>query len=58
VGVDDAKAMADRLARLLTDPVLNEHMGKAARERVLRKYEAVVAGKAFLDIYDELLSRG
>lgn len=57
VGLDDEKAMADRLTRLLTDAALNERMGEAARETIMRKYEAGVAGKAFLDIYDELLAR-
>jgi len=56
VGLDDAKAMADRLARLLSDEALNQRMGQAARETIMRRYEAGVAGKAFLDIYDELLS--
>lgn len=57
VGLDDAGAMADRLTRLLADTSLNERMGTAARETIMRKYEAGVAGKAFLDIYDELLAR-
>jgi D-inositol-3-phosphate glycosyltransferase len=57
VELDDANAMADRLTRLLTDAALNERMSKAARETIMRNYEAEVAGKAFLDIYDELLSR-
>jgi D-inositol-3-phosphate glycosyltransferase len=57
VGLDDEKAMADTLARLLTDETLNERMGEAARETIMRKYEAGVAGKAFLDIYDELLAQ-
>ncbi len=56
VGLDDAEAMADRLARLLSDEALNRRMGEAARETIMRRYEAGVAGKAFLDIYDELLS--
>lgn len=57
VGLDDAKAMADRLARLLSDEALNRRMGEAARETIMRRYEAGVAGRAFLDIYDELISR-
>lgn len=57
VGLDDAKAMADRLARLLSDQALNRRMGEAARETIMHRYEAGVAGKAFLDIYDKLLSR-
>lgn len=57
VELDDANALADRLTRLLTDAVLNERMGKAARETIMKKYEAGVAGKAFLDIYDVMLAR-
>lgn len=56
VELDDAGAMAERLTRLLTDTSLNERMGAAARETIMRKYEVGVAGKAFLDIYDELLA--
>jgi glycosyltransferase involved in cell wall biosynthesis len=56
VALDDEKAMADRLARLLADTVLNECMGEAAREKIMQKYEARAAGKAFSEIYDELLS--
>lgn len=57
VGLDDATAMADRLARLLVDDGLNRRMGEGARETIMSRYEAGVAGRAFLDIYDELLSR-
>lgn len=57
VGLDDEKAMADRLALLLTDAALNERIGETARETIMRKYEAGAAGKAFLDMYDELLAR-
>ncbi|MDG4550490.1 MAG: glycosyltransferase family 4 protein [Candidatus Contendobacter sp.] len=57
VGLEDAKALADRLARLLSDEALNRRMGQAARETILQRYETGVTGQAFLDVYDELLSR-
>jgi len=57
VGMDDPKAFADRLARLLSDDTLNGCMGVAARETIIQRYEAGVTGQAFLDIYDELLIR-
>ncbi len=57
VGLDNAQAMADKLTCLLSDEPLNRRMGEAARETILRRYEAGVTGQAFLDIYDELLSR-
>lgn len=57
VGLDDANAMADKLTRLLTDATLNVKLGKTARETIMKKYEADMAGKAFLNIYHELLAR-
>lgn len=55
VPLDDADAMAGKLAQLLADVPMNMRMGEAARQTILRKYEAGVAGKAFLDHYDALL---
>lgn len=57
VALDDEKMMAQKLAHLLTDGALNQRMGEAARGKIMRQYEAGVASKAFLDIYDELLSK-
>lgn len=57
VGLDDARAMANRLACLLCDQELNRRMGELASQTIMRRYSAGVAGRAFLDIYDELLSR-
>lgn len=57
VPLADPNAMGDRLACLLSDEALNRRMGEAARETVMQKYEAGVAGDAFLRVYDELLSR-
>lgn len=58
VGLDDDAEMSARLARLLVDSGLNLRMGSAGRETILRRYEEGVAGQAFLEMYDELLSRG
>lgn len=57
VGLDDVKAMAGKLAILLADTTLNQSMGERARATIMQKYESGVAGRAFLDIYDELISR-
>ena len=57
VGLEDTQALADRLARLLSDEALNRRMGQAARGTILQRYETDVTGQAFLDIYEELLSR-
>jgi glycosyltransferase involved in cell wall biosynthesis len=57
VDVEDAKGMAERLARLLSDERLNRRMGEAGRETIVRRYETGVAGIALLDLYHELLSR-
>jgi len=57
VGLGDATAMSHRLACLLRDQELNRRMGELARQTILRSYETGVAGRAFFDIYDELLSR-
>lgn len=57
VDLEDAQALADRLTRLLADEALNRRMGQAARGTILQRYETDVTGQAFLDIYEELLSR-
>jgi D-inositol-3-phosphate glycosyltransferase len=57
VGLNDEKSMTASLTRMLTDVAINTRMGAEARETIIRRYEAGVAGKAFLDMYDELLAR-
>jgi glycosyltransferase involved in cell wall biosynthesis len=57
VGLDDVKAMTNRLTQLLCDEGLNRRMGVAARETIVRTYDAGVAGRAFLDLYDAMFSR-
>jgi glycosyltransferase involved in cell wall biosynthesis len=55
IQVGDAQAMAERFVALLGNCSLNLRMGAAARESALRKYEAGIAGEAFLDTYRKLL---
>ena len=44
--------------RLLSASELNRRIGEAGRATILHRYEEGVAGQAFLEMYDELLSRG
>ena len=57
VPLDDAKAIADRLHRLLTDGELNRRMGLRARATVEQRFSENVTAQAFLDTYADLLSR-
>jgi len=57
VPLDDAEAMADRLGRLLREPGLNLSMGREARRTIESRYAERVAGEAFLDVWDRLLSK-
>lgn len=57
VPLDDAEAMADRLGRLLGNPVLNCSMGREARRTIEARYAERVAGEAFLDVWDRLLAK-
>jgi glycosyltransferase involved in cell wall biosynthesis len=58
IAQDDARALSARLVHLLTDGELNHRIGDAGRATILQRYEEGVAGQAFLEMYDELLSRG
>lgn len=53
---DDAEQMAERLLLLTSDPARALLMGKAARRTVESRYSEHVAGDAFLETYDQLLS--
>ncbi|MCC7040796.1 MAG: glycosyltransferase family 4 protein [Burkholderiales bacterium] len=57
VPLDDAEAMADRLGRLLRETTLNVSMGREARRTVEARYSERVAGDAFLDVWDRLLTK-
>lgn len=54
---NDALAMADRLSRLLEDPGLNASMGREARRTVELTYAERVAGNAFIDVWERLLTK-
>ncbi|WP_158273244.1 glycosyltransferase family 4 protein [Limnohabitans sp. WS1] len=55
VPLDDAAAMADRLALLCTDAAMNQQMGREARATIEAHYADDVAGAAFVDVWDKLL---
>jgi hypothetical protein len=53
--LDDAGALADRLARLCTDSALNILIGRGGRETIERRYAEVVAAEIVLDMWDRML---
>lgn len=57
VPLDDAALMAERLALLCRDNVLNEKMGRAARATIDARYADDVAGLAFVDVWERLLEK-
>lgn len=57
VPLDDAAALADRIARLCLDEGLNRQMGHRARATIEQRYAEEVAGQAFLDVWDRLLHK-
>jgi glycosyltransferase involved in cell wall biosynthesis len=57
VPLDDAAALADRIARLRLDEDLNRAMGQRARATIEQRYAEEVAGQAFLDVWDRLLRK-
>jgi glycosyltransferase involved in cell wall biosynthesis len=54
--VGDAEALADGMQHLLDDPELRQHMGDAGRQVIEENFSLRVAGKVYLDKYDELLT--
>ena len=59
VGVDDPEEMAERCARLLSDPELAERMGQAGREAVRERFSVGQQCERYLAAYrDILLSPG
>jgi glycosyltransferase involved in cell wall biosynthesis len=56
VPLDDASSMASRLERLLFDRQANLAMGALARQKIEARYEEVVAGSVFVDMWKHLLS--
>lgn len=57
VPLDDAAALADRIARLHLNEGLNRGMGRKARAMIEQRYSEEVAGQVFLDIWDRLLHK-
>lgn len=57
VPLDDAAAMADRIAVLCMDSQMNQQMGRAARATIEAHYAHDVAGQAFVDVWDKLLHK-
>jgi len=58
VGLENAAELSDRLGRLLDRPDLNRDMGLAARRKIEATYAQEVAGRVFIEVWDELLARG
>jgi len=57
VSLNDAAALADRIARLYLNEELNRGMGRKARATIEQRYAEEVAGQAFLDVWDRLLHK-
>jgi D-inositol-3-phosphate glycosyltransferase len=56
VPLDDATAMSKRLETILLDQCLNRNMGAQARLTAQDRYDEVVTGNKFLDIWEMLSS--
>ena len=55
--VGDAHALAARMRQLLESPQLRRDMGAGGRRAIEARFSLDVAGRAFLDKYEEILSR-
>lgn len=55
VDCGDAAGMAARLEALATDPARNRAFGRKARETAVERFSEEVTGRAYLQVYDELL---
>ena len=55
VASEDSEAMADRILRLLRDPVMARRMGETARETVKARFSIDAMMNRLMGIYDELL---
>lgn len=57
VPLDDATAMADRLAVMCSETWRNQQIGREARTTIEARYADEVAGQAFVDVWDRLLQK-
>ena len=55
VGRDDAEALADRMARVTSDPDLNRRLSHNARQKVEARYSERSAANAFVQVFDGFL---
>jgi glycosyltransferase involved in cell wall biosynthesis len=55
VPAEDAGALAEAVATLLTSPALRREVGVAARERILERFDIDRVGTQYLSLYQELL---
>lgn len=55
VPIEDAKALAEAIARLAGSPQLRERFGRAARQLVVDKLSAKIIGNAIVALYDRLI---
>lgn len=55
VPIEDAKALAEAIARLAGSPQLRERLGHAARQLVVDKLSAKIIGNAIVELYDRLI---
>jgi D-inositol-3-phosphate glycosyltransferase len=57
VPLDDAPAMAERLAALCADANLNRNIGQRARHTIEERYAEEVVGQAFVEVWERLLKK-
>jgi glycosyltransferase involved in cell wall biosynthesis len=55
VASEDARALADRIVRLLRNPELRREMGRAARRSVEERFSMQAMMSRLMNVYDELL---
>ena len=56
VAPGDIEALADRLARLISDEPLRRHMGRAGRAIAISRYEVTLVVNALGHVYDSLMA--
>jgi glycosyltransferase involved in cell wall biosynthesis len=55
--VGDVATLAAAMQHLLNDPELRQRMGQAGRQRAVERFSIEVAGKFYLEKYDELIEQ-